>query len=619
MKSFVTFIILCACWYTNSFAQGSWNQTTTTDFSADSNFNVSTNNDELKLTNDVGTGMDGNLYVPPAGTVKTDSAKTYVTGNNPSGQNALRVYTTAGFAVGNEVLIITMQDSNADLNNNITAQYEFRRVFRTLPETLYFTQNLKNTYNSSGKKHQVIRVPNYDAITIDGGGVLTCDDWDGTTGGIIAFRARGLVNIVAEGKIDATAKGYLGGTSVTGVFARGIQGEGILRVGTTGYTNNLDGGGGGYVGNYYQLAGGGGGGYGDSGQAGQVSGNMSYAGQPGIPVGNVFLGKFFLGGGAGSGATDGYVSATAGKGGDGGGMVYISADSISMIGYCLANGQSGDNYSSGPRAGGGGGGSGGTIYLMAHKALNLGNNFVSAIGGSGGLGTDPGSNNGGSGGNGRIRIDAPSTIGTTNPAVGYNGVSYAYLGTSITPLITKPSNQFWNNLTFNKNTSAPGTSIVVDVLNSSDSVLLSNVPSGTNINLAGVDSAIHTIKLLARLINTAGNQTPILYDWTIRWDSIATGVKEISSAIPNSYSLAQNYPNPFNPITKIQFGIPKTSSVKILVYDVLGREVATLVNQEFKPGNYETQWDATSFASGMYYCRFSSTDFVQVRKLLLLK
>jgi len=102
-------------------------------------------------------------------------------------------------------------------------------------------------------------------------------------------------------------------------------------------------------------------------------------------------------------------------------------------------------------------------------------------------------------------------------------------------------------------------------------------------------------------------------------DSILTGITPISSEIPKDFSLLQNYPNPFNPSTAIRYQIPSQNHVTLKVYDVLGREVATLVNEEVKPGSYEVTWDATAFASGVYFYRLQTNDFVQTRKLVLLR
>jgi hypothetical protein len=89
--------------------------------------------------------------------------------------------------------------------------------------------------------------------------------------------------------------------------------------------------------------------------------------------------------------------------------------------------------------------------------------------------------------------------------------------------------------------------------------------------------------------------------------------------IPNTYRLYQNYPNPFNPSTKIKFGLPKAANVKLTVYDVLGREVAMLVNEYMQARTYEIDFDGTALPSGVYFYKLVTDDFVQTKKMLMLK
>ena len=89
--------------------------------------------------------------------------------------------------------------------------------------------------------------------------------------------------------------------------------------------------------------------------------------------------------------------------------------------------------------------------------------------------------------------------------------------------------------------------------------------------------------------------------------------------LPGEVKLFQNYPNPFNPTTVIRYELPQASEVKLVVYDVLGREVAVLVNERKLPGRYTVKFDATGVASGVYFYRLQAGSFVEVRKLVVLK
>jgi hypothetical protein len=89
--------------------------------------------------------------------------------------------------------------------------------------------------------------------------------------------------------------------------------------------------------------------------------------------------------------------------------------------------------------------------------------------------------------------------------------------------------------------------------------------------------------------------------------------------MPQDFSLSQNYPNPFNPTTKIQYQLPTGSNVKVVVYDVLGKEVSVLVNEYQNAGSYTTNFNASNLASGIYFCRMEAGNFVKVNKMILLK
>lgn len=98
-----------------------------------------------------------------------------------------------------------------------------------------------------------------------------------------------------------------------------------------------------------------------------------------------------------------------------------------------------------------------------------------------------------------------------------------------------------------------------------------------------------------------------------------TGITPISSKIPKKFSLSQNYPNPFNPKTKIQFSIPKTSYTELKVYDVLGREVAILVNKEMNAGNYQVDFNPKNLTSGTYFYRLTAEDFTETKRMMIVK
>nr|MBP9121179.1 T9SS type A sorting domain-containing protein [Ignavibacterium sp.] len=85
------------------------------------------------------------------------------------------------------------------------------------------------------------------------------------------------------------------------------------------------------------------------------------------------------------------------------------------------------------------------------------------------------------------------------------------------------------------------------------------------------------------------------------------------------FNISQNYPNPFNPSTKITYNIPQRSNVSLRIYDVLGKEIATLVNEQKEAGTYNIQFDASKLSSGVYIYSIQAGDFLESRKMILMK
>jgi len=97
------------------------------------------------------------------------------------------------------------------------------------------------------------------------------------------------------------------------------------------------------------------------------------------------------------------------------------------------------------------------------------------------------------------------------------------------------------------------------------------------------------------------------------------GITPISNEVPNSFSLSQNYPNPFNPVTDIKFDLAKSTNVKLTVMNMLGQEVEVLVNQSLRAGTYKADWNASNFPSGIYFYKLEAGEFVDVKKMILVK
>ena len=114
--------------------------------------------------------------------------------------------------------------------------------------------------------------------------------------------------------------------------------------------------------------------------------------------------------------------------------------------------------------------------------------------------------------------------------------------------------------------------------------------------------------------------------WSAVWTfcTAPSGIKPISSDIPKEYKLYDNYPNPFNPATKIKFSLPLVSEgrgglVTLKIFDLLGSEVATLVNENLKPGTYEIEWNADEYPSGAYFYQITMQSFQVTKRMVLIK
>jgi hypothetical protein len=149
-------------------------------------------------------------------------------------------------------------------------------------------------------------------------------------------------------------------------------------------------------------------------------------------------------------------------------------------------------------------------------------------------------------------------------------------------------------------------------------------PLGTFSPAATIHSAHGLVKLLASDINNDGFPDLIFssfdssFSVAINMGNVTSGIHR-TEALPSEPVLFQNYPNPFNPATNFGFRISKFGFVSLKVYDVLGREVATLVSEVKQPGRYSVTWDAGGMPSGVYFYRLYAGSFVDVKKMLLVR
>lgn len=149
-----------------------------------------------------------------------------------------------------------------------------------------------------------------------------------------------------------------------------------------------------------------------------------------------------------------------------------------------------------------------------------------------------------------------------------------------------------------------------------------NMTTGTGFKVGGYGTSpsyvgkIDEFRLWRRALDTA--EITALYNQNITC-GYPVGISSSNNQLPNSYNLSQNYPNPFNPVTVISYQLPINGFVSLKVFDVLGREVAELVNGEVKAGKYEARFDGANLSSGVYFYTLRAGDFSDTKKMLLVK
>lgn len=340
----------------------------------------------------VGDGSDGALDVPTGQTVYTDAVRTKVMNSAAIGENYICVQSTTGFEIGDEVLIIQSQGTGV-------GNYEFAKITQVSGCNLTLQSNLVNAYTTPNSKVQVLKVPNYTFVTVSG--KLTAHPWDGDTGGVLAFRATNGVSLTG-GSIDATALGYRGAPRTYGATMQARQGESTTGEGSLSRMHFVSAGGGGEGTSEGGTAGGGG--------AYRTPGGHGYDPSYGLPghgstilYGSDELTQLFFGSSGGAGGTDDSAwngVAFGGRGGNGGGIIFIETNTITGTGSILNKGENGEDHDgvADSEQGGGGAGAGGSTKLLADK-VDLDDVTVEYLGGLGGKAKE---GVGGSGGSGQV-------------------------------------------------------------------------------------------------------------------------------------------------------------------------------------------------------------------------
>jgi hypothetical protein len=138
----------------------------------------------------------------------------------------------------------------------------------------------------------------------------------------------------------------------------------------------------------------------------------------------------------------------------------------------------------------------------------------------------------------------------------------------------------------------------------------------------GVNSYVYALAVVGNEVFVGGSFTEaggVSANNVARWNSGTSRVEQLSPTAPKTFLLEQNYPNPFNPSTTIRYQLPVASEVKLEVYDVLGKKIATVVNERQSAGSYQVVWNASGLSSGTYFYRLQAGTFVETKKMIMVK
>lgn len=382
-----------------------------------------------------GTGSDGSIVINSLDTVINDYS--YTVGDELGGEEIITVANPTSFSIGDEILIIQMQNGSGIGH---AGTYEFNYIKDISGFDLILEEPLTNDYGSGvfdtafASATQIVRVPHFTTVDVLSGASITAPLWNGYFGGIVVFRASDHVD--TQGYINVSEKGFRGGTCAScGNNDWGTQGEGITGVGIGDLGMNSNGGGGGYGPSGYGGEPGAGGGHATLGGTGISSAGFDAAG--GGIVGSIELSRIFFGGGAGAGGdNDGKTPYPENI--DGGGIAMVFSKNVSNA-RVHSRGETG--IWPGSPGGSTGSGAGGSIWIAGNDVS------LADVDAMGGPSVIAGSDIGGAGGDGRVRIDYDNLIGTSTPSMGYSGsldtgsaMSKIPTSSSIDPLVSISSN-----------------------------------------------------------------------------------------------------------------------------------------------------------------------------------
>jgi hypothetical protein len=218
------------------------------------------------------------------------------------------------------------------------------------------------------------------------------------------------------------------------------------------------------------------------------------------------------------------------------------------------------------------------------------------------------------------RVNATNSAGTSDWSSTWTFTTASGITIPAVPTLVSPANnstgaELSQMLDWNEVNGATSYDVQIGTSSSFSNVVFS-VNTQTSNAIAQNLQHMQTYYWRVRALNAAGNS-----EWSSIWNFMTSGITGIDEkdGVPTEYKLFQNYPNPFNPTTSIKYSVLSSTYVNLIVYDMLGREVVTLVNEEKYPGTYTVTFDASGLSSGIYLYRLTTENYIETKSMILQK
>lgn len=521
---------------------------------------------QLKMAQPIlGDGTDGALTLSTSKNINTEGLGSNSDGNGVyadgiaykvsgiSGSTITTSTSALGFVANDKVLLIDLQGTASDYGT--VGNYEILTVSSISMNSVNLTSSPTKDYDGSGnsftnQKVVIQRIPQYTNVTVNSGGTITISSWEGLTTtpignagfytGIITFYAKGTITINTGGSIDAVGKGFRGGYGYYGYGANNYQGESIIGLGVTSRSASAGGAGGaGYLCADSNTSSGGGGSYATSGAIGGMQGSCTRGAGGIFTYGTEQLNKLYFGagGGASYGGTSPYTS---------GGIVLISASTLTNSGTIRADGTGGDGTGNDAS----GSGAGGSLRI---DAMSVTTGTMSAIGGLGfSYYNGQVGNNTGQGGDGRVAIYYVTSLSGSATPTAYTLQSALEYPTSSSIVSSDILLGIFNvnsieSIMYNLSSKPSGTDATIQFSTDGTNWFNKDKTSGSDTLSTGLNNEIVLTNYSGSSFYYAvsfsgdGTSTPVLNDITLNYTNLPNNYDSFDDSSKINTTLSYNY------------------------------------------------------------------------------